>query len=240
MDPRPVRRAFALLPLLMAASACASPSNVDGPRTDGGGPRAASSVTAPATSALTPWSRQGAATPAGSAGAAGPPVASALIASALDELLAAAPATKSRPTGADGSAAIGEDTGRPLPEGADAGASVEPARGPRVTVGAPQVQPPMSTPSIERAARAQLYWDLVQGCRDPAGKLLPADAVALTFNIDAEGYIVPSSITAVSADPRFAEAAHCMRRTLSATTFRAPASARGQPASVKATVPSVD
>ena len=49
---------------------------------------------------------------------------------------------------------------------------------------------------LNRAARAQLYWDLVQGCRDPRGALLPHDAVALSFNIDAEGYIVPSSIAA--------------------------------------------
>ncbi|KYG05720.1 hypothetical protein BE21_03640 [Sorangium cellulosum] len=102
------------------------------------------------------------------------------------------------------------------------------------------VQADMSSPAIEKAARAQLYWDLVQRCRGPDGKILPPDAVRVEFNVDAEGYIVVPTIIGSASDPRYDEAATCMRRELSGAAFRAPAGARGLPTRVDATVPSVD
>ena len=60
------------------------------------------------------------------------------------------------------------------------------------------------------------------------------------FNVDAEGYIVVPTIIGSASDPRYDEAATCMRRELSGAAFRAPAAARGLPTRVDATVPSVD
>jgi hypothetical protein len=98
----------------------------------------------------------------------------------------------------------------------------------------------MSTPSIERECRAQLYWPLVQRCRDPSGSILPPEVVTLRFLVDADGAIVSSSIFAAASEPRWEPAAECMRRELSALPFRAPASVRGAVTRVEATVPSVD
>ena len=131
--------------------------------------------------------------------------------------------------------------------GVDAGAASqgeaaapEETRPPHVVVGAPTVQAAMATPAIERAARAQLYWNLVQRCRDKDGKILPADAIAMQFFIDLDGYINPASILATADSPQYAEAAHCMRRELSTATFRAPAATWGHASKVRVTLPSVD
>jgi len=98
----------------------------------------------------------------------------------------------------------------------------------------------MSSPAIERAARAQLYWPLVQRCRDEGGGLLPPEVVHLAFHLDQDGYVVPATILAVPREKRFADAARCMARELSMATFRAPAAARGLPQTVSMDVPSVD
>jgi hypothetical protein len=159
---------------------------------------------------------------------------------ALDDLLAAAPKAATS-AGAGARPAIGVDTGvpsassiaiEPLPP--------EPKRTPHVVVGAPTTQPPMATPAIERAARAQLYWNLVQRCRDKDGKILPPDAITLRFVVDDDGYIKPESIVARATRPEHADAAHCMRRELSTATFRGPAANWGHSGEVHATVPSVD
>ncbi|AUX44895.1 hypothetical protein SOCE26_063650 [Sorangium cellulosum] len=193
---------------------------------------------------LVPWSRDAAApgertARARSSGA--PPVGSADPA-ALAEILAAAPAAAKPPGDGPIAAKIGTSTGVAAPSASarppDPGPA--PAATPRVEIGLPTAQASMSTPAIEKAARAQLYWDLVQRCRGPDGKRLPPDAVRVEFNIDAEGYIVATSIIGSASDPRHDEAATCMRRELAGATFRAPPGARGQPTRVTATVPSVD
>ena len=146
-----------------------------------------------------------------------------------------------KPTAADAGPAIGADY-------RDRGGRVErrrrrdgrAPRRPNVVVGAPTLQASMATPAIERAARAQLYWNLVQRCRDQAGNILPPDAIAMRFIIDADGYITPASIVAMAGETKYTDAAHCMRRELSTATFRAPAATWGHPGEVRATLPSVD
>jgi hypothetical protein len=158
---------------------------------------------------------------------------------ALDELLAAAP--RRADAGADRTGLIGTDTGVRGDAGApDSAPAAETTKAGRVRLGKVTIEPGMSSPSIERAARAQLYWPLVQRCRDPAGAILPPEVVRLTFHLDRDGYVVPSTILAVPREPRFADAARCMARELGMATFRAPAAARGLLENVSMDVPSVD
>ena len=139
-------------------------------------------------------------------------------------------------------ALIGTDTKVPADAGAAAGVSPTPEapRSSKIRVGKVTAEPAMSSPTVERAARAQLYWPLVQRCRDREGAILPPEVVHLAFQIDREGYIVPATILAFPKEPRFADAARCMARELSMATFRAPAGARGLPQNVSMDVPSVD
>src|SRR5262249_2675040 len=149
---------------------------------------------------------------------------------ALDELLTAAPKIGARPTGADGGTSIGTDTG--LPADTVAPTVEKPpdvARKPKVSVGVPAIDAQLSNPAIEKAARAQLYWNLVTRCKDKQDKILPPDTIRLKFSIDGDGYIVAPSIIVTPVDPKYEEAAACMRRELSTATFRAPAATRGKP-----------
>jgi hypothetical protein len=221
--------AFVALFTLGAAAGCSRP---------GGDSAPGAAASASASAAGSSWSREALAPRGGAADPVDPAVMGSIDPGALDDLIAAAPKP---PASAAARPAIGADTG--LPAGS---ASVveppppEPKRTPRVVVGEPTMQPPMATPSMERAARAQLYWNLVQRCRDKDGKILPADAISLRFLIDADGYITPSSIVARASSTEHADAAHCMRRELSTATFRAPSAAWGHVGEVRATVPSVD
>lgn len=159
---------------------------------------------------------------------------------ALDDLLAAAPKAAAS---AGARPAIGADTGVPAASASATAMAILPPERKRtspIVVGTVTIQPPMATPAIERAARAQLYWNLVQRCRDKDGKILPADAISLRFIVDADGYITPSSIIARASLAEHADAAHCMRRELSTATFRGPAANWGHTGEVRATVPSVD
>lgn len=218
------------LGLSILAGACSKPS--------GEAPPAPSAIAQG--SPLSPWSREAfSPASAGSKTLDPPPFASADPA-ALDDLIAAAPKLDRRSTGPDGKSVLGTDTGLPADPAASASAPPDRKRSPNVVVGAPTVQPGMPNASIERASRAQLYWSLVQRCRDPQGNILPPDSIHLHFKIDVDGFIIPSSIIADAADPRFKDAAHCMQRRLSTAVFQAPAANRGTEGSVDATVPSVD
>ncbi len=187
------------------------------------------------------WSRDASAPALAGSGAAEPPVLATVDPAALDELLANVPkATAPQATGADGGTAIGTDTGLPPTPPEVPTAKAAAAADGNVTFGKIVTQAEMSSPAIERAARAQLYWRLVQRCRDREGKILPPESVHLLFKVDADGYISGSTIIAEAKQERFTEAARCMARELSTATFRAPASARGQPHNVNADVPSVD
>jgi hypothetical protein len=214
------------------------------------------------------WSRQAAVMQGGDAApmpaldgrspaesAANPYAVASADPAALAEILAAAPRDAGTPTQQDGGSRIATDTGVTEGKGgeppavvppvqasaAPAPAGSEPAgQASRISLGAVQFQQAMSSASVERSARAQLYFGLVQRCRDKEGKILPPDAVKVEFNLDSDGYIVASTIRASTQDPRYEDAAHCVRRELSAATFRAPPATRGMPASVTLTLPSVD
>jgi hypothetical protein len=204
-----------------------------------------------AASALAPWSRSESAT-SEKDDAGPPPAAAAVDPTALDEILAAVPKGAAPATGPDGTSAVGTDT--KLKPG-DRDAEEEPkepvttispapkvtrAEEGKVSFGPLSIQGEMASASIEREARAQLYWGLVQRCRDKDGSILPPDVVTILFRIDEDGYIIGSSINATPSKPIYDDAAHCMRRELSAATFRAPVGARGLMTHVNMTVPSVD
>lgn len=161
---------------------------------------------------------------------------------ALDRILRAVPTSRPGPTGDDGGTRVGLDTGLPMPEAGvdEAGEPAPPTKRPFVAVGETREQPALSSAGIERALRAELYWILVHRCRDPDGKILPPDAITVEFRIEADGRISPSSIVAQTREPRFEEAADCMRREIAAATFSGPAAALGATTLVTATIPSVD
>ncbi len=188
------------------------------------------------------FAREAFATPHGDAdaGPVEPAVPTTADPAALDEILTAASARAGAAAApADPSDLLGTDTGVPQDAGADH-APASGARGGRVSVGKPVVEPGVSSPGVERAARAQLYWPLVQRCRDEAGAILPPEVVHLHFRLDIDGYIVLSSIHVSSKDLRYAAAARCMERELAAATFRAPPAGRGNARDVDMDVPSVD
>lgn len=159
--------------------------------------------------------------------------------SALDEIVRAAPHERPAPT-LDGGTLVGTDTGAPPSDDKESARPKDDSARPSVAVGRPVVQPVMSNPAIERAARAGLYFQLVTRCKDPEGKILPPDSIRIKFGLDADGLIDPSSVVVTAIDKRFQDAATCMRRELSTSAFRGPAGARGQAATIDATVPSVD
>ncbi len=238
-----MRWTFAAMAVLLTAGC----SDQGAPSSDLG------AASAPAVSASGAWSRRAmpsAAAPAVSGGESGAPESA--DSEALQELLRAAPKDAPPSTGPDGKTAIGTDTGvkedkkkeetqgDEAPAAPTASASAAPAATSKVHFGAASIQQEMSAASIEREARAQLYWNLVQRCRDKENKLLPPDAILILFRIDLEGFIEPSSIMASPSKPEYQDAAHCMRRELSSATFRAPAGGRGVMMNVSMTVPSVD
>ncbi|WP_156040642.1 hypothetical protein [Chondromyces apiculatus] len=170
----------------------------------------------------------------------GPPLLGPPSTAALEEILAAAPRKLPAPTDDGGRTRIGTPTPTP---GADEPALNVAHQSPprsRVVLGDVTLAGSMSSPAIEKAARAQIYWTLVQRCRGPDGAILPPDSVALSFDLDEGGSLIPTRIEATAADPRHEEAAECMRRELAGLAFRVPAGARGQTTPVNATVPSVD
>jgi hypothetical protein len=223
--------------VLLLASAC------------GRAPEPAPGATEAAAPAESVFSRARFAHEGADAGSAEPAVPASADPAALDEILAAARPSPRPAATADGGAAIGADTGLPADAGArpgprpdDPGSARAPDPAPpgHVTVGKTGAAPDVSGPALERAARAQIYWPLVQRCKGKGGALLPPEAVHVSFQLDADGYLVASTILATPRQERFAEAARCMARELGAATFRAPASARGLPHTFQADVPSVD
>jgi hypothetical protein len=205
---------------------------------------ASPSTAPPGAPAPAPTFSREALAPPGDAGATEPAVPTTADPAALDEILAAAPRpSASAPTLADASdhsALLGTDTGTADAGPGDARPPADPARTAKIRIGKVTAEPGMASAAIERGARAQLYWALVQGCRDLDGGVLPPEVVHVELHLDHEGYIVPATILAFPKDPRFADAARCMARELRATAFRMPAAARGTPMNVKLDVPSVD
>ncbi len=166
-----------------------------------------------AVGASSTFAREGFAPGPGDAGAdprtpGAPPVPASANPAALDEILAAVP--RSGPGGTGSKELIGTDTGVPVDPGAGTqvgagsgpdGVSKERPRRAQITIGKVTHEAGVASASIERAARAQLYWPLVQRCREDGGALLPPEVVRLSFQLDREGYVVPSSILAVPREP---------------------------------------
>lgn len=164
--------------------------------------------------------------------------------SALAELVAQSPKQVLEPTGPDGATLVGTDTKVPRAEAA-ASAAVPTQLGTdhrvgMLTAGDIEIQPLLSTPAIERAARAQIYWPLRQKCAGPDGQPPPPDAVTLTFSIRSDGTVDPASVTAEAGDKRFEPTADCVLREFSALPFRGPGAVLGSSARVIITWPSVD
>jgi hypothetical protein len=227
----------------LVVSVLALPGGIASACSDGAGVQVTGIAASPV--GMASWSRSAAPHAASGAemGDAAPPLATSPDLEALQELVSGAPRDAGVPTGEDGGTLVGTDTRQPPPDAAPAPPQVSSsasARAPHVGVGEASIQAGMSSPAIERAARAQLYWGLTQRCRDKEGKILPPDVVTLQFTIDRDGAISGSSIVASASEPRYDDAAQCMRRELSAATFEAPASARGVATRITATIPSVD
>jgi hypothetical protein len=242
-DPCEVSQALAVLSraaavLLLLVTACSHAH--DEPRAASGGSIGAGGAAEFAREAFAPA--------LGDAGAHELPVPASADPAALAEILAAAPHAPVLSENGEPPRAVpvlGSDTGV-LPSKTEAGmeASTVPvadrARGVRITIGKVTNEPGVASASLERAARAQLYWPLVQRCREDGGAFLPPEVVRLSFQLDREGYVVPSTILAVPREAAFADAARCVQRELGMVGFRAPAGARGLEQGVTMDVPSVD
>lgn len=164
----------------------------------------------------------------------------------LNEIVAAAPKNQPPATNGDGATLIGTETGVKPPKTSENALHAKGVpttrRNPKSAViesGTVEVQS-LPAHAAERTSRAQVYYPLVARCRDADGHILPPDAIILRFRVDEDGNIVPSSISAIAADPRHESAANCMRRELSALAFRGLAAFRGSATSIRATIPSVD
>ena len=131
---------------------------------------------------------------------------------------------------------VGTQTGRAPDEGGDAELP------PRSVAkfGRPTRQGDVSSTAVERSARADLYWTLVARCRGPDGETLPPDAVTLRFRLDESGAIELDTLSSEPSQPRYEDAASCMRRELVSLPYRGSAGQRGSRALVTMTVPSVD
>jgi hypothetical protein len=223
-------RGLSLLGVVLVGVACAQPTPTAAPM--------------PASSAFLADAGPGLSVVEASNG--GAPLARSPEPGVLAEILAAAPTSMPSATNPNGGTLIGTETDtKPDQSSLNTLGSKGMASGPRVPKsmsiesGVVEVQG-LPAHAAERTARAQFYYPLVMRCRDTAGQILPADAITLRFRVDEEGNVVPSSISAIAADPRHESAANCMRRELSAVAFRAPAALRGSPTTLRATIPSVD
>jgi outer membrane biosynthesis protein TonB len=167
------------------------------------------------------------------------PVPTATSPAALQELLAAVPSAHPPTTGSEGSTRVGSETGEKPGASAAASAPGRTKRG-RLKAGEMSLQPLLSSPAIERAAREQIYWPLAQKCKGPDGKPPPPDSILLKFTIRGDGTVHPASVEASSEDPRLEATAECVLREFSALPFRGPPAGRQSDARVIMTWPSVD
>lgn len=154
---------------------------------------------------------------------------------ALDALVEAAPAEAPPPTGKDGLTSVGTDTGLPGEELAIPASTTAPA----VVGGEVQIQPQLSSPAIEREARAQIYWSLRE-CKGPDGRVPPPESITLAFTLREDGTVDPASVIASADDEALQSTAECVLRAFSATPFEGPVATRRTPARIRITWPSVD
>jgi len=161
---------------------------------------------------------------------------------ALQELISATPTSRPKTTGADGGTLIGTDTDEREPVDAPvAPTGADAPQPPDALVAGPlSVQPTMSNPAIERAAREQIYWPLVQKCRGPKGEILPPDSITLRFTIRTDGTVDPASVDAEADEEKYQSAAQCVVREFSSIPFQGPPSSLGATTRINAKLPSVD
>jgi len=152
---------------------------------------------------------------------------------ALREILKEVPAPLP-PTSASGTR-VGTETGIPAGSGAPI---ADPSDDSILLNLRTNLEP--SNAGTERDLRATLYFDLVDLCRDGAGARLPAEAVLVSFRVDAHGQIERGSVTTAPLDPKFAKAAECMLRVVRTSDAHFTPARIGQPIAVHAKVPSVD
>jgi hypothetical protein len=163
---------------------------------------------------------------------------------ALEEIVQATPEKQPPTTGPKGTTLIGTDTEVERPERDGAEPALPPAPTGRLQAGEPEI-PHISNPAMERAAREQYYWPIVQKCRGPDGEILLPESIDLRFTIRHDGPVDPASVTAGATDPRYTRAAECAVREFSALGFTSPQATVGQSIRVNgdrviATLPSVD
>lgn len=158
--------------------------------------------------------------------------------SALREIIGRAPRDGLGPTAGEGSL-VGTETGVPERETASLLSPMPPTDHPRVQAGKAELQPALSSPAIERAARAQLYWPL-RACRLPDGSAPPPESIVLGFTIRPDGRVDPASVSATAEDQALAEVALCALRAFSASPFLGPAAGLDTSSRVLITWPSVD
>jgi hypothetical protein len=158
--------------------------------------------------------------------------------SALSEIVAKGTREAPPPTAPDGTL-VGSETGEPEQVDPVSALATTPPQPPRVQAGHAELAPALSSPAIERAARAQLYWRLRE-CRLPNGAPPPPDAITLGFTIRQDGTVDPASVSASAGDDAHAEVAVCVLRTFSASPFLGPPAGLDTSARVLITWPSVD
>jgi hypothetical protein len=155
---------------------------------------------------------------------------------ALAELLHHVPKDAPPPTGSSGTR-VGTDSGVPGEAAVVHGRRA--SDDPGVRAGPIELQPLLSSPAIERAAREQIYWSL-RKCTGPDGNPPPPESITLKFTIEADGSVDPASVSTEVADPALEPTAECVLTAFSASPFRGPAATRRASARVIITWPSVD
>ena len=153
---------------------------------------------------------------------------------ALAQLVAKAPDEPASSTGPDGRSELGSDTGEPMGEVAPL-----PSTLPELESSKAKVQPALSSPAIERAAREQIYWHF-RKCKAPDGRLPPPESITLFFIVRQDGVTDPASVSATVRDESLAPVAECIVREFSALPFEGPPGARRTTARVIVRWPSVD
>ncbi len=155
----------------------------------------------------------------------------------LAELIEHVPSARARkPTVPDGGTLVGSDSGvdgEELPEPPPV------ASRPKLRVGRPQFRPLLSNPAIERAARAQIYWQL-RKCTTETGAPPPAESIVLSFTLRPDGTVDPATVGAEALDDSLDGVAECVVRMFSTVPFRGPAAAHGTSPRVVVVWPSVD
>lgn len=189
----------------------------------GGAPPAPSGVPGQAVTDLAPWSSQSVALAPLAADSA-----------ALREIQARVPAALP-PTSASGTL-IGS-TAPSASASASAAAARPPELGSQIALEA-NLKP--SNATSERDLRATFLFDLVDQCRDPGGKILPAESVLVEFRVDPKGYIERNSVRVTARAKEHEAAARCMARVIRTAEARFSPTRLDEPTDVHARVPSVD